>query len=108
MALQFSYTAPFTTCFEQAYCRVVKIDLDQDAQRGAVEYWVYPCAAVRQADHAATVQRVILPVYETEDAPDYSTYFGSTALSADGMNPIKAAYAFLKTRSDFAGAVDIL
>jgi hypothetical protein len=107
MALQMHYTAPFYTAFPEAYVRVVKVDLDYDARRASIEYWVYPMQTVRLIDKHAVIQRVMLPVFETPEAPIFSGYFGADVLSQAGMNPLAAAYAFLKTRSDFAGATDV-
>lgn len=108
MAFVFDYTAPFLTVFEDAYARVTKVDINVPEQRASIEVWVYPDQATRATDQDATVQRLMLPVYETPEAPHFSTYFSAVALSVEGMNPIKAAYAYLKTLGQFAGAVDVL
>ena len=106
MALQLSYTAPFLTVFPAAYLRVVKVDIDIPAGKAAVEYWLYPNASVRALDGQATVERRIIAVFDTPEDAIFTRYFGMTALSAEGMNPIKAAYCYLKSLGSFAGTTD--
>jgi len=106
MALTLPYTAPFKSDFPDAYFRVTKVDLDVPAHKAVIEYWIYVEADTRVADEQATVTRQLLAVYDTPEASAYTTYFGAEALSAAGMNPLAAAYAYLKSLGSFAGATD--
>lgn len=42
-----------------------------------------------------------------EAVNNYDTYFAAAVLDAQGMNPQKQAYLYLKTLSDFAAAEDV-
>lgn len=107
MAIQLNYTAKFLVNFPQAYLRVLKVDIDADHARGAVEFAIYPSAEVRAQDGEAWIENRIVPVVNRDDScTPFTDYFGVTAQSAAGMNIIAGAYLYLKTLAEFAGAED--
>lgn len=106
MALTMSYNAECGVTFATAYFRVVKIDLDVQRKRAAIEYWVYCTKAIRQADANAVLERKIIPVHDGDVTTPFTEFFGAAALNALNMNPTKAAYLYLKSLGTFATGVD--
>lgn len=109
MALQVNYTAKFLVDFPEAYVRVLKVDIDLVQTKASIEYWIYPSAAIRAEDGNATIARVMPEaiINIEEGNRPFTDYFGTEAQSAEGMNPIAGAYAYLKTLPEFAGAIDV-
>lgn len=102
MALVLSTDTP-EAVYPNAYHRVVKMANDADSRVCVLAVWSYANAASRQAK-----KKLIRAIREFRiEGADYDSTFSAAALDALGKSPYAAAYLYLLTTSDFAGATSV-
>ena len=104
MALIMPYRTRFLVTFPDAYFRVSRVVIDYDRPRPSLDVAVYPQAETRRTDVDAAVTMETYLIYNTTDDAAFDRFFNEAALSPEGMNPVKAAYLYLRTLGSFADA----
>lgn len=86
MAFKMSYTDLFGEEYPESYWRVVETNLAKPEKRGRVVFYGYPSEAQKG-------KRIIGQKEYAVDQALFEAHFETPALSPDGDNPYKAAYA---------------
>jgi hypothetical protein len=103
MALKLAHEDPTGRENTDAYHRIIACVHDYALSRFLIMVHIYKDQAARNANKVNVNARQFSI---DQAAPEFATFFGTTALDALNMNPCKAAYLYLKTLPEYDGAID--
>ena len=101
MAIQKSFADQFGATHTAAYARVHNVSITERTASIAVQ--IYHNAAARSKADSAAEKPVIMDSTELLIESAFTTYFDDGVLDNNGVSPMKQAYAWLKTQTDFMG-----
>jgi hypothetical protein len=105
MGFKRTYEDSLGTVYTEVYYRVVGARLEVAPRQAArVEVAIYRNKAARDADKPPFQRKV----YATATAEEFAQFFGTAALSAAEMNPVKAGYLLAKAKINDPSIVDVI
>lgn len=104
MALQFAFESPTGATYDSAYARVVQISLDLRTPDASLLVHFHVNAAARISELAPIYTKTYSLLNEDGE---FDQYFRDNMLQPAGDSPLAQAYGYLKTLSDFEGAIDV-
>lgn len=114
MALQMWITTWDTVVHSEAYITAIQGAVNYKSKAARIDVVAYHNAAAATSNATAIKQwnyniQKDTQLNEAEEVivPAFDDLFSTTKLDPAGMNPQKSVYEFIKTREEFAGAIDV-
>lgn len=102
MALQLSYTDDADHTDASAYHKIANLQCDYVNESASFSVCIYKDQTARQSN-----KRPVTAKMYTVVNPAFDNNFGFENLDLEDMNQVKAAYVYLKTLPEYAGAIDV-
>lgn len=98
-----------TSGIDMTYWRIVKVDTDYNVKSGTILVYGYVDKASRDAGNSQLGYKTIR-FDDAESNPVFTNYFSIDKINANGKNPIKNGYDYIKSipDGDFSDAMDII
>jgi len=99
MAIQKSIVDRFGATHATSYTRVNQINLNSEI--ASIEMIMYHDAAARSKGDSLSAKSPLYEITGQISDADFATFFQDSVLDNNGISPLKQAYAWLKTQTDF-------
>ena len=99
MAIQKSIVDRFGATHATSYTRINQINLNSEL--ASIEIEMFHDAAARSKGSSVSAKSPLYQISGQASDADFATFFQDSVLDNDNISPLKQAYAWLKTQTDF-------
>ena len=99
MAIQKSIVDIFGATHATSYTNIYRLYIS--SVEAAIEMTVYHDAAARSKNDLPSTKSPLYQITGQISPADFATFFQDSVLDNNGVSPLKQAYAWLKTQTDF-------